>query len=147
MDNFYKDCPPMMSDGRLFTDYRTAVRADETNKYINGIVRDDEYRMFLQNNAQAIMENTWEYNKKTKSCWQNECVHNYPTRVYPPWFVEERKAYNQLSLPGNKRTSVYKCPHFKDYKISGNKIRPHTPYNAQNEQYIMQYNRKLEGQK
>ena len=40
MDNFHNSCPPMMSDGRLFTDYRTNIRANEHNKYINNIVRD-----------------------------------------------------------------------------------------------------------
>ena len=121
MDNYYHMCPPMMSDGRLFTDFRTATRREETNKYINNIIRDDEYRLFLEQNADEIMDNIWEYNKKTKSCWQNECVHNYPTRVFPPWFVEERKAYDQLAIPRNKRTKLYACPQFNDYRITQTK--------------------------
>lgn len=118
MDNFYKTCPPVMDDGRLFTDYRTAVRREETNKYINGIIRDDEMRMFYQDNAETIMDNIWQYNKKTNSCWVNECVHNYPTRVFPPWFVTERKAYNETHKPVASRKVVYKCPAMNDYRLS-----------------------------
>lgn len=121
MDNYYHKCPPMMSDGRLFTDFRTATRREETNKYINNIIRDDEYRLFLEQNADQIMDNIWDFNKKTKSCWQNECVHNYPTRVFPPWFVEERKAYDQLALPKDKRTKVYECQQFYDYRATQTK--------------------------
>ena len=121
MNNFYKKCPPMMDDGRLFTDYRTAVRREETNKYINGIVRDDEYRIFLQDNAETIMDNIWDYNKKTNACWQNECVHNYPTRVYPPWFVQERKAYDDTHKPMAQRKVMYKCPAMNDYRVSQTK--------------------------
>jgi len=118
MDNFYLDCPPMMSDGRLFTDFRTAIRRDEGYKYMNGIVRDDEYRVFLQQNAEKIMDETWKYTSKNKTCWKNECIHNYPTRAYPPWFVEERKAYDKLQLPKNKRTEIYTCPRYEDYRAT-----------------------------
>jgi hypothetical protein len=117
-DNYYHKCPAMMSDGRLFTDYRSAVRREETNKYINNIIRDDEYRIFLEQNAEEIMDSVWEYDKKTKSCWQNECIHNYPTRVFPPWFVEEKNAYNKLALKRNFRKEYYKCPAFNDYRIT-----------------------------
>lgn len=121
MDNYYHKCPPMMSDGRLFTDFRTATRREETNKYINNIIRDDEYRVFLESNAEEIMDNIWDFNKKTKSCWQNECVHNYPTRVFPPWFVEERKAYDQLALSKQKRTKYFNCTKFNDYRATQTK--------------------------
>ena len=40
-DNYFNNCPPIMSDGRLFTDYRTSVRANEYIKNINGIERDE----------------------------------------------------------------------------------------------------------
>jgi hypothetical protein len=117
MDNYFKECPAMMSDGRIFTDYRTAVRREETNKYMNRIVRDDDYRMFLQNNADKIMDNIWDYNKKKYSCWQNECVHNYPTRVYPPWQKEERLAYDQLALPKSQRKVYFNCKKMDDYRL------------------------------
>jgi hypothetical protein len=119
MDNFYKSCPPMMSDGRFLTDYRTAVRREEYNKYTNNIVRNDDYRLFLQNNANTIMNNEWENSKKKNFCWVNECVHNYPTRVYPPWFVEERLRYNTVFSPN--KTTYYKCQPKQDYRLTESK--------------------------
>jgi hypothetical protein len=119
MDNFFKGCPPKMSDGRLFLDARTAVRREEYVKFINNIVRDDEHRMFYQKNAETIMDKEWNYNRQNKSCWLKECVHTYPTRVYPPWFVEERKKYD--SLNDLKRTDKFVCPKNNDYRMTHTK--------------------------
>lgn len=114
MDNFYKTCPPKMSDGRHMTDYRPHTQLEEQIKYINGIVRDDEARLFLQGNAEKIIDREWEYLRKTRSCWKNECVHNYPTRVNPPWFAEEMKNYNSLSIPTH---APFKCEQYSDYRM------------------------------
>ena len=96
MDNFYHDCPPMMSDGRHFTDYKTATRRNEYIKYINTIYRDDDYRLFLQDNTNSILNNVWDFHKKNTNCWKNSCVHIYPTRSIPRHFVQEREAYDQI---------------------------------------------------
>lgn len=116
MDNFYKQCPPMMSDGRLFTDHRTNVRMNEYIKYINDINRDDDYRIFLQDNAENILDNQWEHERKNKSCWANECIHNYPTRMYPGFFKRERKAADSMFNP--QRTEKYPCRKFSDYRAT-----------------------------
>ena len=106
----------MMSDGRHMTDYRTAVRREEYNKMINKMQRDDDYRMFLQNSADQIMDSEWSYLRANKSCWKNNCVHNYPTRVYPPWFVEERKNHDARAL--NNDMSGKNCQRFEDYRLT-----------------------------
>ena len=122
MDNFYKQCPPVMSDGRMFTDYRSDVRVNEYVKNLNKIYRDDEYRRFLQDNAEDILDKQWEYEKERNSCWVNECVHNYPTRVYPACQVKERKSANMKhnKNPGQK----FECQKYKDYRatITKNKL-------------------------
>lgn len=115
-DNFFKGCPAKMEDGRFLTDYRTPVRREEYVKYINNIVRDDDYRMFLQKNANPIMDKEWEYTRRNKSCWVSECVHNYPTRVYPPWFVEERMKYDSLTNPNRKVR--FQCKKQNDYRLT-----------------------------
>lgn len=115
MDNIYPTCPPKMSDGRLFTDYKQSPQLNEQIKYINGIVRDDEYRLFLQNNADKITNREWQFLRAKKSCWQNECVHKYPTRMYPPLFSEEIHNYNQLANPAH--TPKFTCPVLKDYRM------------------------------
>lgn len=116
MDNYFKQCPPMMADGRLFTDFRTATRREEYNKFVNNITRDDEYRAFLQLNAKTILDAEWQYTKDRKSCWVNKCIHNYPTRVHPGWFVEERRNYNILETP--LANNQFPCSHYKDYRTT-----------------------------
>lgn len=116
MDNFYPTCPPKMSDGRHFTDYKPATHLNEQIKYINGITRDDEYRLFLQGNAKTIIDREWDILKRTRSCWINECVHRYPTRMYPPWFAEELHNYNQLANPAH--TPKFMCQKYDDYRLN-----------------------------
>ena len=47
----------------------------------------------------------------------NECVFKNPTRVFPAWFVEERRA-NDMLLTQPNRTVRFPCQHFKDYRAS-----------------------------
>ena len=112
-DNFYHTCPPMMSDGRLFTDYRSNTRIEEAIKNSQGIQRDDHYRLYLQKNAQSLMDQNWN-NEKKKSCWNNVCVHKYPTRMYHPWFVKQKNDVNSVNSGTIPRDS--NCPVYKDYR-------------------------------
>ena len=68
VDNYFQGCPAVMSDGRIFSDYRTATRREEFTKYSNGIVRDDIYRLFLEDNADKIMDQTFQTYKQNDSC-------------------------------------------------------------------------------
>lgn len=117
MDNFYwkSGCPAKMSDGRHLTDYRPHTQLEEQIKYVNGITRDDEARIFLQTNGEKIMDREWNYLRANKSCWVNECVHKYPTRMYPPWFEEELHNYNSLADPKHKQ---FMCPKFEDNRLT-----------------------------
>jgi hypothetical protein len=108
-----------MEDARHLTDYRTATRREEFVKYVNNIVRNDDYRLFLQKNANNLMDSVWDYHKSVGSCPVNECVHTYPTRVYPPWFVEERMKYDSLFDPSRKEK--YACAPRIDYRLNENK--------------------------
>ena len=74
-DNKYPNCPALMSDGRLFTDYKTATRRNEYIKHVNGFHRDDEYRAFLQSNGATMIGNLWNYHKTHNSCNECACVH------------------------------------------------------------------------
>ena len=120
MDNFYHNCPPMMSyGGRQFTDYKTPTRRNEYIKYINGITRDDQYRLFLQNNGVQIEDNIWNYHKTHDLCNINPCVHNYPTRNIPQHFVEEREAHDKRAL-NNYQSSEQNmgCSKYEDFRLS-----------------------------
>ncbi len=55
-NNKYLDCPARMSDGRSFTDYRSATYTDDMIRYSNNLMTSFEFRQFLTNNADQIME-------------------------------------------------------------------------------------------
>ena len=117
MDNYYKNCPPRMDDGRFTTNYKTSSTIEEYIKYVNGITRDDDYRLFLQLNATKMMDSEWMWFRKNDSCWNNACVHNYPLRMDPKDFEQERKKANMLfqkkQLPDNLQ-----CPRYADYRLT-----------------------------
>ena len=117
MDNYYVNCPPKMNDGRFTTNYKTATCINEYIKYVNGITRDDDYRLFLQLNATKMMDSEWAYLRKNDSCWNNACVHNYPLRMDPRDFAQERLKANLLfqkqTLPNDLQ-----CPKYADYRLT-----------------------------
>ena len=67
-DNKYFDCPPRMSDGRHFTDYRPNCEMNSVVKMDNKISNSFEYRNFLQQNASLILD----INRK-HACQKNCC--------------------------------------------------------------------------
>jgi len=117
MDNYYKGCPPKMSDGRFLTDYRTAGTREQYIKTINGFVRDDEYRMFLQTNADRIIDRERHYIKVKNSCPTLTCVHKYPTRVTNGELHDEMKLYNNVQL-GRIKFNNPKYPRCNNYPDS-----------------------------
>ena len=63
MDNYFKGCPPRMDDARFLTDYRSQDTINQSIQKMNGIVRDDDYRLFLQQNAGTIMDRQWDISR------------------------------------------------------------------------------------
>ena len=55
-DNYYKDCPAKMADGRNFTDYRSSCTSNNLIRANNSITNSFEYRMFLSRNGNSIRE-------------------------------------------------------------------------------------------
>lgn len=130
MDNYYCNCPPMMNDGfRALTNYKTATCYNEYIKYINGIVRNDDYRLFLQTNANAIMNSEFDYFKSHDACFDNACVHKYPLRMDPRSFAQERentdKLFTTTELPSN-----FQCERYPDYRLTDSGMNSQfVPYN------------------
>lgn len=122
MDNFFQNCPPKMEDqGRQLSDFQSATRRDEYIKYVNGIYRDDQYRLFLQSAGKPILDKEWAYIKKHNKCWDSDCVHNYPTRVLPRQMWQERQAYDSITNPAThaKLAPMRQCQNFRDYRLNG----------------------------
>ena len=116
MDSYYANCPAR-SYARDLTNYKTDSMVNEYIKYENGITRDDDYRLFLQTNGDKIMDSEWLYLRQNFSCFDNACVHNYPLRMNPKLFTEEREKANSLftnKILGNN----LKCQQFADYRMT-----------------------------
>ena len=117
MDNFYSNCPARMGDGRFLKDSRTSHVRELYNMYANDINRSDDYRLFLQKNAEQIMNNEWNSMRTKQSCHNYKCYHNYPTRPTrptPPMLHEEMSIYN---IGDTKQTAPkIKCEDFDDYR-------------------------------
>ena len=117
MDNFFKSCPANMSDGRIFTDYRTSSRREQYNKTINGLVREDDYRAFLQSNGSKILDRIWTHNKEIYGCFPNQCIHRSPTRTTPANQYNEMQYYNAVRQ--NKPVAIKPvCAPLLDYRAN-----------------------------
>ena len=96
MDNFFQGCPPMMDDGRLFTDFRSSQVREEIFRQKNCVISENEARTLRIDDADAIMDNEWNYLRDTRSCFpQKNCFHkNLSTRVTTAYNNAELLAYN-----------------------------------------------------
>lgn len=103
MDNYFNECPPMMDDGRLFTDYRSSQVREEIFRYQNCAASENEARMLRTEYADVIMDNEWDYLRNTHSCFPNKkCYHQNPiTRVNTLYNNAELLAYNK-EIPAPK---------------------------------------------
>jgi hypothetical protein len=115
MDNYFKMCPAMMSDGRIFTDYRTSTTREQYNKISGGFARDDDYRLYLQSNGSNILNGEWENNKKKYYCFPNVCYHTNPLRSSNALDIKEMRNYTGVRT-GKISTAVVKCGVEQDYR-------------------------------
>ena len=70
-NNKYPDCPAIMNDGRAFTDYRSSCYINDIIRVKNGITNSYDYRQFLINNGNEIMNSIRLYNIEKSAC--NAC--------------------------------------------------------------------------
>jgi len=84
-NNKYFDCPALMSDGRLMTDYRSSNTLNDMIRISNNTLSSYEYRNFLTNNASNIMKINNDYISDKNSCksgrlitvpFSNVCSYN-----------------------------------------------------------------------
>lgn len=98
MDNYFHECPPMMDDGRLFTDYRSSQVREELFRYKNCVASENEARLFRIDNGEDIMDKEWDQTQQSKSCFPRKvCFHKYPTtKVSTVYNNAEILAYNGI---------------------------------------------------
>ena len=60
-NNKYFDCPALMSDGRIMTDYRQSCTVNDMIRLNNNVLSSNDYRQFLINNAEDIININQDY--------------------------------------------------------------------------------------
>jgi len=76
-DNKYYFCPPLMSDARHTTNYVPNSVMNEYVKNVYGIVDNNFYRSFLQQNAGKLMNDERTFMEKNFNCnVPVKCSHN-----------------------------------------------------------------------
>ena len=79
---FSYDCPALMQDGRFITNYHRQRVFDQYIRGINKIDSAQDYKMFLQNNGDTIINRERAYNDNNNVCKiEGKCV---PVSTYPP---------------------------------------------------------------
>lgn len=71
-NNKYPECPALMNDGRMFTDYRSSCYINNVLRVNNGIRNSYDYRQFLINNGSDLINTIRSYNIQKSSC--NNCL-------------------------------------------------------------------------
>lgn len=112
----------MEDQGRHLSDFQSSTRRDEYIKYVNDIYRDDQYRLFLQLNGREIMNREWNYHNKYNRCWDNDCIHHYPTRSLPRHMVQERQAFDSIfdRNTRNQMAPLRQCTRYQDFRLTKN---------------------------
>lgn len=123
MDNFYNECPAKMADARFLTDYRSSNTREQYIKSINGIVRTDDYRAFLNGNAEKIIDAEWNHLSSANSCKAITCVHTVPLRAPLGTANKELKLYNAVQTGQLKigDPGYPLCKPYADYRMTDTK--------------------------
>lgn len=96
LDNYFKDCPGMMDDGRMFTDYRSSQVREELFRHKHCVNSENEARTLRIDYAEDMLDTEWQRSIRDKSCWpRKQCFHHHPTvRVTTEYNNAETLAYN-----------------------------------------------------
>jgi hypothetical protein len=79
---FSYNCPAIMQDGRFITNYIRQRTFDQHIRGINNIESAQDYKVFLQNNGDVILNKERAYNNENNVCkLDGKCV---PISVYTP---------------------------------------------------------------
>lgn len=92
-NNKFPDCPALMEDGKIFTDYRSSKIAEFDLARKNKIGDSQSYRLFLQNNAEKMIINN-------KAELQKFVCSPRKDRKYDPLNVKNFKGYEGTGLKG-----------------------------------------------
>jgi len=122
-DNRHHDnCPAKMSDGRFASIHLNDYVFNESIKKTNGLMGNNEYRKYLQDNAVDLMNA--EFKKVVScSCTANKCIHNNShVRVKSDSLGEEMIRYNSNLNDTIKKYEMDQikndCGSYKHYRLN-----------------------------
>ena len=96
-NNKYPNCPPRMDDGRHFTDYQPNCHLNNLMRSNNATNNSFQYRMFLTQNANKIMD----INRK-QACEKNCCAPCQPPYQSGTMMRETQADVSATAVPGNR---------------------------------------------
>lgn len=97
MNNSYinRDCPPLMSDGRHVTDYRPSCELHSSIRYHNGLYDSNQYRQFMVDNAQRMMEMNRQHWINLRGCESCKFIHPDPNNNDTFWAYYRKQLYGK----------------------------------------------------
>ena len=123
-NNKYPDCPAIMDDGRAFTDYRSSCYINDIIRVKNGITNSYDYRQFLINNGNELINAIRLYNIQKSACRSCDAqpidcqnIHFYVLILYhfnnSSHHIEIVLRFFAANLEKFKNCSIYDyCTHF-----------------------------------
>lgn len=109
MNNSYvnRDCPPLMSDGRLVTDYRPSCELHSSILYQNGLCDSNQYRHFMIHNANRMMNMNAKFYENLRGCRSCKFVHPDPNGNDSYWAQYRKNLFGQNTYRYNGRPYIY----------------------------------------
>jgi hypothetical protein len=120
MNNTYKNLPALMSDGRLFTDYRQNVDINDSIKSCLSIEDENKYRKTIHTNGFTKVLNACKNNNKNIAFFPNWGEHNklldgkFPNKNDPK--------YSSINTPGFKYLETCDSNNCKKTELESNGI-------------------------
>jgi hypothetical protein len=114
-DNIPSEFPGVLSDGRLFTNYRGDAELNNDIKNINNIRTNSEYRKFLVQNTNSIMK--FNFNNMIKQTTTNQ----YPNQNFGQPYLYS--SVQDSSMPIGYETSDLKSMYMSRQQLDDKKRR------------------------
>ena len=128
-NNKYFNCPPRMSDGRHFTDYRPNGYVNDLVRYSNNTMNSYQYRQFLINNTDNLMQINNNYIHQKNGCepcnakpigFETNCVTNQSTSTC---YVDDRNGLGLKNSTQFLQPETYNPGKQVSYNTTG--FQPH----------------------
>jgi hypothetical protein len=114
MNNSYvsQDCPALMSDGRFVTDYRPSNELHSSIRYHNRLYDSNQYRQFMINNAEKMMQMTRDFYSDLRGCKAGNqgCTlfsHPDPSNQDTFWANYRKHLYGEAPTSGQPMKQGY----------------------------------------